>query len=65
MYMSCTSCDFLHVQNNCTCYNLNNAKIQVIACTKLGHTCYNMYKILFKNGFNLLVQYMKINLNLK
>ena len=37
----------------CTCYNLNDAKIQVITCTKLGRTCYNMYKILFKNGFNL------------
>ena len=54
--MSCTSCDFVHVitcTNNCTCYNLNNAKIQVITCTKLGRTCYNMYNILLENGFNL------------
>jgi hypothetical protein len=38
---------------SCTCYSLNNAKIQVITCTKLGRTCYNMYKILLENGFNL------------
>jgi hypothetical protein len=42
-----------HVQENCTCYNLNNPKIQVITCTKVACTCYNMYKILLKNYFNL------------
>ena len=51
--MSCTSLDF--VQNNCTCYNLNNAKIQVITCTKyclkMALTC-----TIYENNFNLKIK---------
>ena len=35
------------------CTSYNNPKIQVITCTKVAGTCYNMYKILLKNDFIL------------
>ena len=50
MLLFCTS---YNMYKKTTCYNLNNPKIQVITCTKVACTCYNMYKIMLKNDFNL------------
>ena len=41
---------------------MNNAKIQVITCTKLGRTCYNMLLqmaltcTIYENNFNLKIK---------